>query len=721
MGVHGLTKKVQDTPGAWSADDGETKFVVDGHALLHYVCTAQRRNFASAYHEFSKIFADILQKFGEGRIARVIFDGATPKEKLPQSRHRQKERQEIAAQWSSYFHFGQGSRCRDSNNHLFMPFCVEAAIEVLQQHSIAFEVWDEEADERVVEVAKELKAAAVSQDSDFFLVDIPQGYIPISRLLKKRQACVYSFSAFCQAVDLTAEQMQKLPSFMGCDYTPPNEKGVQFAEACVAIKKNAPAKFKGVEWPRSVPTIDHPARSRLRVNEYCVDLLDAERNLCVVNDVLVEAEDVAYKATQLIRGHVYMCVGIKYPVKENRHERAVMVEPSAFPECAEWASMDESNLMVAMCRHGVQYGRFDNSTVAALVALFVCGVAIDGYDLVAGHAKVERQEEEEGGEGGQEAAAGEGESQEQQDKDAAAAAAAAAGAENTEVGEEKAAEDDGWEQASVKPKRDRQVGGTHKRQAEADRLDTELNNVAVAHHNHWQALCISVRMLLHCSNKTTAGWFRRFWCMGEHFFYLRSRVSELSLVLEAGGGGVAQAEAQEPNAVAGAGGVSLLDPAKASDISSMIAAVFKDLSVAKEKRETEHKKKKKQTSKQAEAKVESAAPTNAFAGLLSEDEASEPEEEEQEQEQEEEPVPEQEEEQVPEPQQQSKKGKKGKGKGKSSKGKASGNQDDGLDDLMADLAKPSEKVAPPKLSAENTEGLTKAQLKRLKKKQAGKK
>lgn len=676
MGIQGLTKKIQDTPQCWSQDDGTCKIVIDGHAFLHYVCAVQRRNFACSYHEFSKIFSDILEKIGIERIAKVIFDGATSKIKLPTTQQRQKEKQNFATTLASYIHFGQGSRCRENNNHLKMPFCEEAAIAVLQSLKIDYEIWDEEADERVVQEAVRLDAAALSQDSDFFVANIPRGYMPISRFLKKRTICKYTYSSFCEKFDLKPEQVAQLPCFMGCDYTPVGEKGMGFDDAVNAIKHNKPIRFPDVEWPRALTKIENKQRDLLHKGEYHRALIDVENLGVYVTDVLVETEDIAWKATQAIRAHVYSLMKIEHEsIKEYVHDRTNKVEPCADEEkFGSWASLSHDDLFTQCLRYSIKTARFNEPTVAALIALYNGGVKVGGVHMAGGNP-VEMQGKE----------AEDNNNKDDDDDD-----------ENNDDDDKKGEDEqdgDGWEQHTVKQKNNKKKASSND---VADLLDKQLQDLAVTHHNHWQALCCSVRMLLHVTGNSTTGWFQRFWCMGENFFAVRACYVDLKINTSD------MVSCSDPES---------FEILNVNACKAMNAAVWKDLKVEID----EKKKKQQQVNKPHKQKskavlVDKPKEGNRYAFEEEEEEevveTTQVEEEEVVEEDDAEPEPVKVEAKKEEPKKEEK-GKKGK-KGKKASAAAGGGDDD-IDSILSD-------IGAPKLPDKSDIPLTKAQLKRAAKK-----
>lgn len=315
MGIPGLTTQLYSNPSLWCTDhddDGPVAVVIDGDALMHFVVEKLRRSHFYSYWCFEQALKDMLvDDIGISRVKMVLFDGAIPVAKIPTCRERVKQRCKLAQKWFGDIQSGSGGLLdygHAKGQHLILPFTKQLMFDVLTELGIAFEVCDEEADERVLECAAELSAAAMSKDSDCFLYDLPKGYIPLDRWEADRSSCRFRFKCLLKEYNLTAKQAFRLPCFMGNDETPRGHKGLYFKEALSAVRRGDKPEFTGVVYPRPVVHIEHHARAWIARGNYHCNLLNAEHSGVVLPTIMCENNDgckAAWKLSEEIREHAY--------------------------------------------------------------------------------------------------------------------------------------------------------------------------------------------------------------------------------------------------------------------------------------------------------------------------------------------------------------------------------------------------------------------------------
>ena len=140
--------------------------VVDGGQFCHSLYDTLNRTLAgSQYPEFSQEIRKHIRKFKQCDIQpHFVFEGSDKTQKFT-SEYRKKK---VADKWK------RGSR---------LPELAYAVLRcVLKEMEVPMYVADGEGDKACAQIAKHLNGPVLSADSDFYLFDIPRGYINLNRL-----------------------------------------------------------------------------------------------------------------------------------------------------------------------------------------------------------------------------------------------------------------------------------------------------------------------------------------------------------------------------------------------------------------------------------------------------------------------------------------------------------------------------------------------------------
>ena len=140
--------------------------VVDGGQFCHSLYDTLSRTLAgSQYPEFSRQIRKHISKFKEcGIQPHFVFEGSDKTQKFT-SEYRKKK---VADKWK------RGSRLPE------LAYTVLRC--VLKEMEVPMYVADGEGDKACAQIAKQLDGPALSADSDFYLFDIPRGYINLNTL-----------------------------------------------------------------------------------------------------------------------------------------------------------------------------------------------------------------------------------------------------------------------------------------------------------------------------------------------------------------------------------------------------------------------------------------------------------------------------------------------------------------------------------------------------------
>ncbi|XP_060905487.1 protein asteroid homolog 1-like [Labrus mixtus] len=115
-----------------------------------------------------------------------------------------------------------------------------------------------EADQEIAALAKEWKCPVLSNDSDFFIFDLPGGLLPISHFhweVVKRigsqsyiPSKIYYSSSFCIVFDIEPQLLPALSSLAGNDYVKLQRlnASIRWAEFAPAVNGKSPQRLKGL-------------------------------------------------------------------------------------------------------------------------------------------------------------------------------------------------------------------------------------------------------------------------------------------------------------------------------------------------------------------------------------------------------------------------------------------------------------------------------------------
>ena len=164
MGVNGLAKlfygkKMRSRRGeGWFKKSIKGPLVVDGNGFCHHTCDFQPRSGYAAFYEY---VTGIIRKFKKcGIEPYFVFDGVDKREKLT-SEYRKK------------------AISKSIQTLVYTVF-----FNALREMEVKMFVGDGEGDITCAEVARFLHSPVLSCDSDYFLFDIPGGYIDLKTCLR---------------------------------------------------------------------------------------------------------------------------------------------------------------------------------------------------------------------------------------------------------------------------------------------------------------------------------------------------------------------------------------------------------------------------------------------------------------------------------------------------------------------------------------------------------
>ena len=239
MGVRGLTTFVESIDAAWetivlpivegadgdiaSANGNAPRLVIDGLALMYHLYQRSKLNYSwgGQYEEFYCLVAHHFHMLSAAFDVFVMFDGVNPEQKEREMRTRNAERSKRLVRLMR-------ERGEDTTGCFVMPvlatktFYLCLADLAARGRRVRYVVADYEADSAVAALAKWNQCCAVSRDSDYYIFDIPQGYVPIDSLVvgtDRIQARNYSVRRMAEFLRLPLPLFPLWATLIGNDYT----------------------------------------------------------------------------------------------------------------------------------------------------------------------------------------------------------------------------------------------------------------------------------------------------------------------------------------------------------------------------------------------------------------------------------------------------------------------------------------------------------------------
>ncbi|XP_062501554.1 protein asteroid homolog 1-like [Corticium candelabrum] len=220
MGIRGLTSFVKHIPeqaGVWTKTFlSSTKLVIDGNNLLYHLYSSSGLDTQCGgqyleYYQLTRVFFLTLKKNDVEMV--VVRDGVSGDD-LTLSKKRESIR-EIIRKVQNF----------DTGKVVYPRFIDELFYMAAADSLVEIVMCDYEADEVAANLAKEKRCPVLSNDSDFYLFDIPMGVIPLPDVFQLQQnegplQCQsYHRDAFLHHIKLSAEFLPLLAVLVGNDFT----------------------------------------------------------------------------------------------------------------------------------------------------------------------------------------------------------------------------------------------------------------------------------------------------------------------------------------------------------------------------------------------------------------------------------------------------------------------------------------------------------------------
>ena len=213
MGIRGLTQFVKDIPEVWTSMHlSDSRLIIDGDNLLFHlhIASGLDMRYGGQYLEYYQIIRLFFSTLKKNQIeAVVILDGVEEGDlKLPTIRNRASD------------------RIKEAQMRGCVPplFIVQVFCQAVIDSDVEIMVCDHEGDMVAAQMAKEQGCPVLSNDSDFYLFDVPSGVIPIDEFGWQQQEKSISISCQCyhrdeflDRIELSAEFLPLLSVLVGND------------------------------------------------------------------------------------------------------------------------------------------------------------------------------------------------------------------------------------------------------------------------------------------------------------------------------------------------------------------------------------------------------------------------------------------------------------------------------------------------------------------------
>ena len=222
MGVRGLTTFMDEAFRGWQRQKIQGRIVIDGNSLLHRLYCSDWAH-GGQYPEFRETILDFFHTLRKSEVQPVIvLDGVDYKQEKADVMI--KRRNECICYIHKYLMAMNSTKPipADVSGHIIPLLAAEVFQQVVCEVKVPIYVADGEADPMIVQIANHYSCPVVSSDSDFYLFNLPAGYIPLDRFHWKSTpivADVYYIREFSRQFKFQDDDLRYIiPAIVGNDF-----------------------------------------------------------------------------------------------------------------------------------------------------------------------------------------------------------------------------------------------------------------------------------------------------------------------------------------------------------------------------------------------------------------------------------------------------------------------------------------------------------------------
>ncbi|XP_041939010.1 protein asteroid homolog 1-like isoform X2 [Alosa sapidissima] len=229
MGVRGLIKfiKAKDELNSilesYSFPQMTQMMIIDGSSLFYslYFQSDLDKNHGGDYSGFKEEVCRFFDTLLRCKVkCHVILDGGSDPDKQKTLESRLKDKLKTASEIATELSGGTvPKKC------ILPPLIKDVFIQILREKDIIFQQCFGEADQTIAHLANKLNCPALSNDSDFYIFDLREGFLPLDDFQWKDEnngeflAKRYKLSKFCEHFRLDPALMPVFASIAGNDYS----------------------------------------------------------------------------------------------------------------------------------------------------------------------------------------------------------------------------------------------------------------------------------------------------------------------------------------------------------------------------------------------------------------------------------------------------------------------------------------------------------------------
>jgi XPG domain containing len=216
MGIAGLTQYINKyMPNIFVTCD-LVDCVVDGNALTYFISKSVSFVNGQQYKQLEFFTVQMLQLIPKDSV--YVFDGALPKFKQKTRYERNCEKASRLKQLVTLsIEKSEDQYAKILSQSLLPPFSIDVVFKTLSKYGRRCIYAHEEADLLIASMAKTMNRPVLSMDSDFYVFDLQDGYIPLNTISAGGKARKYNRKNFCNAAGISKDHLHILAVLAGND------------------------------------------------------------------------------------------------------------------------------------------------------------------------------------------------------------------------------------------------------------------------------------------------------------------------------------------------------------------------------------------------------------------------------------------------------------------------------------------------------------------------
>ncbi|KAJ3119291.1 hypothetical protein HK098_005611 [Nowakowskiella sp. JEL0407] len=251
MGIPSLTTLL--TNSSLARSEKKAKVVVDGNGFLHFILRSDIVcKFGSNYTALERALSSKITLLTNASLSLYfVFDGPLPEWKFNQRISRENQKiAKIAVAIEGLV--GRNQKYNGESNvekshfsteiaGLLWPMALSCAIRTISNLNIPVFLAKDEADSTIARIARKLNCSVMGNDSDFFIHNIPEGYIPLDSIEfdQELRYAVYYAEEVANYFGISTSLLPVLAALCGCDYVENSRALIQrFLKTFLKLKKS---------------------------------------------------------------------------------------------------------------------------------------------------------------------------------------------------------------------------------------------------------------------------------------------------------------------------------------------------------------------------------------------------------------------------------------------------------------------------------------------------